>query len=56
MVGSRREDPGLFRVELDVQHSDFVGVLVSLEHFERHNQGILHEVVVDVAVEDVDAA
>lgn len=49
-VGSRREDPRLCGVKDDIQDAQVPGDIVSSKNFDRHNERILQEVIVDHAV------
>ena len=56
MISSCREYPWLFGVEADIEDSEIIDNLVSLQNFDWHNKSVLHEIAVHHAVEDIDLA
>jgi hypothetical protein len=56
MIGTGGENPGLSGMELTVKDSQVIGDFMSFEDLQRDNEGVLHKVVVDHGVENVDGA
>lgn len=55
MICTSTENPWLLRVEAKIEYTEIIDNLVALENLDWHNQGILHQIVVDHAVEDIDS-
>eukprot|EP00047_Mylnosiga_fluctuans_P003018 m.227022 g.227022 ORF g.227022 m.227022 type:complete len:325 (+) comp11518_c0_seq1:165-1139(+) len=56
VIGARGKEPGLARVEQTVKHAEaLLRRGVPAENLDRHDERILHKIVVDHAVEDVDS-
>lgn len=53
-VGARRDAPGVRRVPVDVHDAELVDHLVAAARLDGHDHRVLHQVVEDLAVEDLD--